>query len=150
MAGTTVTIAVDDAAVRALFGRLAAFGAAPTRATLVDIGEYMLRSTRERTDREESPDGVPWVALSKKYERRKQRLRPGVRMLHFDNFMLGARLSYQVGADYVDIGTSAKYGATHQFGRDGIPARPWLGASAADLAELRQILAAHLQAALDG
>lgn len=150
MAGATIKIEVDDAEVRALFGRVAAFGAGPTRETLVDIGEYMVRATRARADLEQEPDGVPWVALSPKYARRKQRLRPGVKMLKFDFHMLGDQFSYQPGPDYVDIGTNAPYGARQQFGGGGIPARPWLGASEADLTELRAILDDHLEEALAG
>ncbi|HET8942291.1 MAG TPA: phage virion morphogenesis protein [Rudaea sp.] len=146
----TVTITVDDAQVRALFGRLMEFGENAVVDAGRDIGEYMLRATRARADREAAPDGVPWVPLSPKYAKRKARKRPGAGMLHFDNFMLGSRLAYQTGPDFVDIGTSAKYGATQQFGRGSIPARPWLGASDDDVHELVQILQDHLEAAVSG
>lgn len=147
-----VTITVDDAAVQALFGRLVAFGEQPVREAGADIGEYMLRSTRERADRQVSPDGVPWVELTPKYAKRKARKHPGRSMLRFNNFMLGAQLDYQVGPDFVDIGTNALYGAAHQFGREsaGIPARPWLGESDADSEELLAILRDHLDAAIAG
>jgi phage gpG-like protein len=150
MAGAKITITVDDADVRAMFARLAAFGEAPVKDAGRDIGEYMLRSTRERAVQERAPDGTPWVPLSPRYARRKERLRPGRPMLVFDNFMLGARLSYDPEPTYVDIGTSAVQGASMQFGRGGIPARPWLGASDEDLRELGEILGDHLRAAAEG
>jgi len=40
-----------------------------------------------------SPDGTPWAALSPRYAKRKERERPGVPKLKFDNHMLGDRLS---------------------------------------------------------
>ncbi|HET8942292.1 MAG TPA: phage virion morphogenesis protein [Rudaea sp.] len=101
MAGAKITITVDDAQVQAMFARLMAFGEDAVADAGRDIGEYMLRSTRERSAREQSPDGVPWVALSPKYAARKQRKRPGVGLLHFDDFMLGARLSYQARPDFL-------------------------------------------------
>lgn len=170
MAGATLTIDVDDTEATALFGRLRQYGTAIMRETGGDIGEYLLRSTRERAAKQESPDGVPWVPLSAKYAAYKQKKRPGVPILKFDAHMLGDRLAYQVGDDYVQIGTNVVYGAIHQFGgtvrrasysrvsdkaligsgQAKIPARPYLGLSEADRTELGEILKDHLQAAIDG
>ena len=86
------------------------------RLLLTDIGEYVLRSTRDRAQREISPDGTPWVALSPRYQRWKDRKRPGVPKLKFDFHMLGDQLSSKVAGDSVLVGTNAKYGAIHQFG----------------------------------
>lgn len=86
------------------------------RLMLEDIGEYMLRATRDRAARQVSPEGTPWQALSPRYKRLKDRKRPGVPMLKFDFHMLGDRLSQQVVGDTLFVGTSAKYGAIHHFG----------------------------------
>ena len=42
------------------------------------------------------------------------------------------------------LGTPAVYGATHQFGRDNIPARPFLGVSAADADDIMSALSEWL------
>lgn len=149
MAGAKVEIEVDNAAaLAALQGAQNALRGAGLHATLEDIGEYMLRATRESAAEEVSPDGLAWPALSPRYARRKAKLRPGLPMLKFDNHMLGDRLSYQVddagGAVY--IGTSAPQGATQHFGRGAIPPRPWLGVNDADAEEILAIVHDHLAA----
>jgi phage virion morphogenesis protein len=83
---------------------------------LEDIGEYLLRSTRDRAARQVSPDGAPWAPLSPGYRRQKERKRPGVPMLRFDFHMLGDQLAHQVVGDTLLVGTNAPYGAVHQFG----------------------------------
>lgn len=158
MAGSTLQITVDDEAARALLRRLVDFGADAMKDAGRDVGEYLLRVTRERGAAERSPDGVPWVALTDRYAARKQRKRGGLPMLHYDGHLLGDRLQYQVGRDWVEIGTDAVYGAIHQFGGKpdmapgpaAIPARPWLGLSDEDTKEVARILQDHLDIALDG
>ncbi len=88
------------------------------RLMLEDIGEYLLRSTRDRAALQKAPDGTPWAALSPRYKRFKDRKRPGVPKLKFDFHMLGDQLSQQVAGDTLLVGTNAKYGAIHQFGGD--------------------------------
>lgn len=91
---------------------------------LSDIGEYLLGSTRDRAAAQVSPDGTPWAALSPRYAKRKERERPGVPKLKFDNHMLGDRLAHQVDDDTLLLGTSAPYGAIQQFGGSiDMPAR---------------------------
>lgn len=158
------------------------------------MGEYMLRSTRERAAKEIDPDGNKWRALSPGYAKWKAKKRPGVPILKFDFHMLGDQLSYQADGDGLLVGTNAPYGAIHQFGgtthhaahsrklafgktkanglkvfaRAGskdvdheqwatvdaynvtLPARPWLGVSKEDDAELQAIVVDHLGEALDG
>lgn len=83
---------------------------------LKDMGEYLLGSTRERAARQVSPDGTAWQALSPRYKRQKDRQRPGLPMLKFDNHMLGDRLSWQIERDALLVGTNAPYGAAQHFG----------------------------------
>lgn len=149
MAGVSITI--DDGQVQGLFKRLV-HAAGDTDQALRDIGEYELRATRERAAREESPDGTPWVKLAPRYAARKAKKRGGAPILKFDNHMLGDRLNYQVGDNWVEIGSNVPYGALHQFGGKpgmaagpaAVPARPWLGLSDQDTAEIKQILTDHL------
>jgi phage gpG-like protein len=145
-----VTITVDDADVQAMFARLETFGAERMQLALRDVGEALYNSMLERASREEGPDGVAWADLSPRYARRKENLRPGVPKLKFDGHLLGDRFSYQVGDGFVDIGTSAIYGARQQFGGGGIPPREFVGFSDDDATEIRTILGEHLEAAIDG
>ena len=80
------------------------------------MGETLMRSTRERAARQVDPDGNKWRALSPGYKRWKDKKRPGVPILKFDFHMLGDRLSHQVVGSDLLVGTSAPYGAAHQFG----------------------------------
>ena len=63
MAGTSVTLTVDDAQVKAALARLTqALGdLAPA---LRDVGESLLRATDQRYRAERGPDGTPWPQLS--------------------------------------------------------------------------------------
>lgn len=88
------------------------------RLMLEDIGEYLLRSTRDRAAQQKAPDGTPWAPLSPRYKRFKDKKRPGVPKLKFDFHMLGDQFSQQVAGDTLLVGTNAKYGAIHQFGGD--------------------------------
>jgi phage virion morphogenesis protein len=113
---------------------------------LSHIGEYMVGSTRDRAARQVDPDGRRWRALSPAYARWKQKKRPGVPILKFDNHMIGDQFTFQLDGDAaVDIGTNAIYGAKHQFGP---PARVWLGVSDEDDEEIVLITRDHLLAGL--
>lgn len=145
MAGARIEITVSvQAASDALGGIETALGPEGLPPLLADIGEYLMRSTRDRADAEESPDGIPWAPLSPRYKRRKERLRPGIGMLHFDNHMLGDRFTYQVASPFLYVGTSVPYGARQQWGGGGIEPREWLGLSADDEAEIPLIVKDHL------
>lgn len=149
MAGAKVEIQFDDAQALAKLQRAQdVLDGDGLRATLTDIGEYMLRATRDRAATETGPDGEAWPALSPRYARRKAKLRPGLPMLKFDNHMLGDQFTYQIEGDTLFVGTMAPYGARQQFGGGGIHARPWLGASDADAQKIGQITLDHIQAAI--
>ncbi len=150
MSGARVVIQVDDRklldALRAVDNVLDGDG---RELMLDDMGEYLLTSTRDRAALEVSPAGVPWLPLSRDYAKRKARKHPDAPILVLDRHMLGDMLSYQVSDQVLYVGTAAIWGATHQFGRGGIPARPWLGVSAVDAVELTHIASDHIQAALN-
>ena len=135
---------IRDTARPTLRRAMAAMQGDGLRLMLDDIGRYMRNATMDRAEREVAPDGSPWPALTPRDQRRKQRKRPGRKMLRFDNHMLGDRLAHQVVGDAVLVGTSAIYGATHQFGRGNIQARVWLGLSDEDETEIEAIAADHL------
>lgn len=149
MAGTQITIEVDDREAQKLLRRLERFGDDRMLEFYRDAGPALVRSTRERAEREEAPDGSPWEPLSEDYAEWKAEKRPGVPILKFDFHMLGDMLSYQASPTELLWGTNAIWGATHQFGRDVIPAREWLGFSEDDSEELLDILEEHLDDAIN-
>lgn len=156
MAGARVELSIDlGEAQNALQRAVQSLGDDGQALLLADIGEHLLRSTRDRAALQVDPDGHRWRALEPSYARWKKKKRPGVPILKFDNHMLGDQLSAQLeGHDTLLVGTNAVYGAIHQFGgqtpRGNIPSRPWLGISTDDEAEIVQLTLDHLQAALDG
>lgn len=115
MAGARVEITRNTASpkLKRLAARLHGEG---RQLLFADMGEYLLRSTRERAAKEIDPDGNKWRALSPGYAKWKAKKRPGVPILKFDFHMLGDQLSYEAGQDELLVGTNAPYGAIHQFG----------------------------------
>ena len=111
----------------------------------------MLRTTRDRFDSQEAPDGTGWKPLTDATKARKRR--NADKVLTLDGYLRG-NLTYQSSAHSVEVGTPSIYGGTHQFGADkgsfqsggrsipwgDIPARPFLGLSDADRDELTDIL----------
>lgn len=124
MAGARIEVEVDAATATAALDYVSVKLSPEGRTLLLsDIGEYLLRSTRDRAAQELSPDGEHWRALEPNYAKWKSGKRPGVPILEFDNHMIGDQLSRQVEGDTLLVGTNAPYGAAHQFGADiNIPA----------------------------
>ena len=112
---------------------------------LREIGEYLIESTQVRFTQMQSPEGVPWQALSKKTLAKKKR--PD-RILT-ESGTLADTLTYQLNHNQLMFGTNLEYGATHQFGRDeaNIPARPYIGINREDQTEILEILRHHLVSA---
>ncbi len=115
MAGARVEITRNTASpkLKRLAARLHGEG---RQLLFADMGEYLLRSTRERAAKQIDPGGNKWRALSPDYAKWKAKKRPGVPILKFDFHMLGDQLSYEAGQDELLVGTNAPYGAIHQFG----------------------------------
>lgn len=142
MAGATLTVEWEDdelQTVRALFERL--LGETDDLELLMrDIGEYLLPAHQDRILAGQSPDGTPFAPLDPDYKKskRKRRSRGKDKILILDDFMRG-ELAVVVDALGLQLGTNKVYGATHQFGRGATPARPFLGLSEADIAEIEAI-----------
>lgn len=164
MAGAQINIEVRDAPLRAAFARLAKQGEL-MQAALKNIGEALVRSTRERFSREQSPAGVPWAALRPDYAAAKK----GAKILS-ESGQLSRSVVYQVEPGRLRIGTNKVQAAIHQFGgtivprtadalafRIGgrlviarkvtIPARPFLGISDSDRGTMVEIAEDHVQEA---
>jgi len=168
---TGITLTVDDAALRRALDRLA-HKVDDLSPALRDIGEYLVRTTDLRFRAEVAPDGTPWAQNSDttllrylnkggKGFTKKGRLsargakRLGMKkILRADGFLQDT-IRYQLadGGRAVEIGTDRVYGAMQQFGGTKaqhpqlwgtIPARPFLGLSAADRAGILAILKRHI------
>lgn len=142
MAGAhqVIDIRINDAQLQAGLQRLAA-QLGDLRPFFADVGETLLNSTRARFRSQTAPDGTPWQALSPAYAARKRR-NPGQILTLYGH--LRGLLVYRADRDRLRIGTPLIYGATHQFGRGRIPARPFLGLSVADRGDLLAALSATL------
>ncbi|PLX49125.1 MAG: phage virion morphogenesis protein [Desulfobulbaceae bacterium] len=173
-AGLAISVEIDDRQVREALTSLEKAGG-NMHLAFQDIGEYLLISHRERFDNEQAPDGTPWEPLADSTLRRK--MLKGVRRgkgkkrkslttsrgtkagaikalagskILVERGDLRDLLRYQAGGDSLEFGTDRIYGATQHFGDDdrNIPARPYLGLSDDDEAEVLRIIQAHLDDAM--
>ena len=153
MSGVTLTVeALGIEEVESRLRRLMLAGQDLTPA-MNDIGEHLLRTTRDRFDSEEAPDGLPWKPLSESTKARKRR--NADKILTLDGYLRGG-LVYRSTAHSVEVGTPSIYGGTHQFGAEkgsfgstatgtpipwgAIPERPVFGVSDADSDEMTDIV----------
>ena len=147
MAGVTIT--VDDHDVLAKLQQLKNH-CANLRPVFREIGEYLNLSTHERFNRQVDPDGNRWAETSDVTKARKTRNKDKILIESGD---LMSTLRYQVLDDALEFGTDRVYGAMMQFGGKksqypnlwgDIPARPFLGLSIDDKAEILEILGDYL------
>lgn len=120
-----------------------------------EIGEIMVDSTKQRFPQGIAPDGSRWARKSQttlnRYGARSSN-RIDIRPLFGPSGALSSQIFYEVAPDSVSWGSPMIYAATQQFGaaqgafgrtsRNGpipwgnIPARPFLGVSAEDQANI--------------
>ncbi|WP_333822853.1 phage virion morphogenesis protein [Pinisolibacter sp.] len=147
---TGVLIEVDDAAVIDALARLGAAGDNP-HGFLENIGEILLKSTRERFRTETDPEGKPWAPLNPLYAAGKK---AGTKILEASG-QLASTIVYQIAESALVVGTNRPHARVHQFGativpKSGaalvfsmggetiraksvtVPARPFLGVSTED------------------
>ena len=124
------------------------------------IGETLLDIHEARFNAQESPDGVPWQALSPWYQESKAKQKDKILTLDGN---LRSTLHWQIEGNTLLFGTNLVYGAIHQFGgtikpvrgnalnvggrpvkQVVIPARPWLGVSTQDKLLLVDVVREHL------
>ena len=93
------------------------------------VGMYVQRRTvKERFDKEQSPDGVKWRALSAaRIKQRRRRHKTGSMKILQDTGELRRSIQYEAEKNHVRIGSNLKYARIHQFGGRHIPARQFLG-----------------------
>jgi len=141
MAGASITVDYDSREVLSYLRRLGEHIDDLTP-LMAEIGEYLAESTRQRFDQQQAPDGTPWAPLSPAYAKRKPK--NADKILVLDEILKGD-FNYRAGAKEVAVGTARVYAATHQFGRDNIPARPFLGLSADDEQEVLEIIKDYVE-----
>lgn len=119
MAGTHLTIAVDDAQALAMLARM---GEPGTDDLMPRLGEYLQASTQKRFKTQTAPDGTAWAPLQPRYARRKKYAKD--KILTLRGYLRGG-IHYQVtGSAEVEVGSSTKYAAIHQLGGAiDVPAR---------------------------
>ena len=133
-----------------------------------DIGEALVKSTRERFPAGTAPDGTRWrqkqPATLAAYLRRGDGNRPYT--LIGPSGRLGKEIAALATARQVEIGSALEYSAVMQFGAakgafgtnkagrplpwGDIPARPFLGLSDQDERTILDIVDEHLSDALGG
>lgn len=157
MAGAHVKVTVRDRGVMAALERVAAADRRLIVPFLKNAGEAMVKSTRARFDTETDPSGKKWPALLPAYKAGKR----GTKMLRESGLLYGS-IAWRVTGHRLAWGTNRVYAAAQQFGaaivprsadalyfrlggrlvraqKVTIPARPYLGISAADRAVLTQL-----------
>lgn len=167
---SSFTVTVDDEQVLAALARLRkrTDNLGPV---LKAIGEDLVESTKQRFSTGTGPDGTPWAdnsavtisrylgltkgntkkdgTLSKKGEARLAAKKP----LTGETKALGSQIHYQVNGNVLEVGSSMEYAAMQQFGGrksefprlwGDIPARPFLGLSAADKSAIGETISEYL------
>lgn len=124
------SIEIQDAQLRTALERLAGRvrDASPV---MEDIARALRNHTEDAFQDERSPFGPAWADLkpATKQRRAKRGHWPGPILQVTGG--LAASVSSAAGADWASVGAAKVYAATHQFGRDTIPARPFLPVDAA-------------------
>jgi phage virion morphogenesis protein len=151
MAGITITI--DDQQIKAKLQQLQSV-VGDLQPAFREIGEQLKTNATERFVQQVDPDGNPWVDTSPATKARKTK---NIEKILVESTKLMRLLRYQLNADSLEFGTNRVYGAMMQFGGTkaqyphlwgDIPARPFLGISSKDRADILDILSHHIQAAL--
>ena len=149
----------DDRSVLHALNRLVLAGEDMTPG-MIRIGEYLLRSTRERFVSKTAPDGSPWAPLSDVTVKRKTR---GADSILLESGELFQGLNFNAGPDFAEAGSPLAYADTMQhraaqgeFGANSrggpipwgnIPARPFVGLSNDDREEVEFIIADYIREA---
>ena len=166
MSDRSLILTADTAQAERWFGKLLE-RSVDLSGLMAQIGEDLTESTQGRFDTGIGPDGVAWQPLADGSGRTPlsdtRRMRDGIHPLS--------------GVDWVEIRADARQARWHQEGTDpyeirpangkalvwpggpgprgkvshpGLPARPFIGLSDQDRADIGQIAAAHLEDAVDG
>lgn len=131
----TFTVSFDDKEAQAALAELARRGADMTELMGKWAG-HLADAAEESFATERSPDGVPWVELSKFTiaAREKRGHWPGQKLQV--SGVLAASVTTRIGSDWAEIGSNVPYARIQQKGgkagrghKVSIPARSYLGVS---------------------
>lgn len=157
MSGVSLSYTIDSQALLQALERLANFDMRPV---FQEIGEHLVSSTQQRFLDSVSPDGERWkpsqrVLAHRAKQLRSSRAKRGSELTLILDGHLRDSITYRASHDSVEAGSNLIYAAIHQFGGDAgrnhashIDARPFLGLTGNDTAEIDAILAAHLARAI--
>lgn len=156
-----LTLTVDKRTALAGLDRLIQLADNP-RVLLGEIGECLIDSTQQRFLEKLSPEGEPWSPVSPAYAERKRegkatndagdaKTTDPSDILRLTHQLMG-NLFYDVNGSELVFGSPEPYAAAHQFGipSKNLPARPWLGLSAKDEAEVEALTTGYLGALFPG
>lgn len=162
MSGASIEVIIVDRAVQEAFERLTQL-MGNTTPIMSAIGTGLVASTHMRFVTQTDADGHAWQSLNTEYAAGKRNSR-----ILTESGRLRDSINSQAGPTEVHVGTNVIYGAIHQFGgtirpvsashlffRIGgnlvvansvtLPARPYLGISAEDEAEVAEIVFGFLE-----
>lgn len=174
-----IKIEVSDTEAKAQFARLRE-AVSDLRPLMQALGEHLAETTKQRFETSTDPDGKPWAPNAPAtYERYLGKYKGGFgkdgrlnragaeramgkKPLVGETRALSTTISYRAGSDFVEIGSPMLYAAVQQLGAKkhsfsggrtpwaDIPARPFIGLSAADRAWMLDQVARTLDRATDG
>lgn len=129
-----ITIDVANNAVLSELDRLA-MQSSNLQPLLTKIGSGLRTSHALRWDKQESPKGKKWKALSPKYQRWKSKYHPQVANKILVLFGRLKNLKMNIDNDSVIISSDTEYAKAHQYGvpSRNLPKREFLGFSDTDL-----------------
>lgn len=147
----SVAITIESAELSALQLRVRklAAGLGDVEPLLESLGAEIESQSRRRISEEKrAPDGEPWQPWSDAYKRTRHR---GQSLLEGEGHLVDSIRS-AVSGDLLETGSPLVYAAIQQLGGTadmargpaGIPARPWLGISAENAADLDAVIDAWL------
>ncbi len=130
-----------------------------------EVGQFMVDRIKRRFDKEVSPSGEAWAALTDEYAKRKEKkygrarklvatglMRSEIRVIrgsNLDTFAINTGLDVRVGIDssFPDVQERAR---AHQYGTGRMAARPFLGLNASDREAVTNKLKRAIQRNLGG
>lgn len=143
MAG--VTYSFGDGPIRRHLAALALLHRSHYDRARRNIGEYLLGEVQDRLDGQRLVDGTPMPQSKAAIARKGKTLIDSHRL--YDSYV------YQLTRDGLEVGSAVVYAAIHHFGGQAgrghqveLPARPVLGASAADEERIGDFLIQAIEA----
>ncbi|EGJ20114.1 phage virion morphogenesis protein [Cereibacter sphaeroides WS8N] len=150
-----VVVETDASVASAALGRL---GDEQLALVMYEVGALIEDQTKLRlADEKTSPEGAAWAPWSAAYDESRNHRKHSLLVAEGD--LRDSVQNVTTGTEAV-VGSNLVYAAHHQFGTDpskrragvpdgaagaGIPARPWLGLSADNRADIEALVAGRLE-----